>query len=98
VVLLSIVGLLIPLSRVVPPLVEFRIRSRVFRWYGQLRAIEAEEGRTPAGELHERLDDIEQRVSRITVPLSYAEELYALRGHIQMVRRRLDAVPAVAGS
>jgi ABC-type nitrate/sulfonate/bicarbonate transport system substrate-binding protein len=92
VVLLSIVGLLIPLSRVVPPLVEFRIRSRVFRWYGQLRAIENEEGHTPAPELHERLDEIEQRVSRITVPLSYAEELYALRGHIQMVRRRLDAV------
>jgi hypothetical protein len=94
VVLLSIVGLLIPLSRVVPPLVEFRIRSRVFRWYGQLRAIEAEEGRTPPAELHDRLDDIEARVSRITVPLSYAEELYALRGHIQMVRRRLDAAPA----
>jgi hypothetical protein len=94
VVLLSIVGLLIPLSRVVPPLVEFRIRSRVFRWYGQLRAIEAEEGRTPAGELHERLDEIEQRVARITVPVSYAEELYALRGHIQMVRRRLDSVAA----
>ena len=40
VVLLSIVAVLIPLSRVVPPLVEFRIRSRIFRWYGQLRAIE----------------------------------------------------------
>jgi hypothetical protein len=89
VVLLSIVGLLIPLARVVPPLVEFRIRSRVFRWYGQLRAIEAEEGRTPNDELNKRLDEIEARVSRITVPLSYADELYALRGHIQLVRRRL---------
>jgi TRAP transporter TAXI family solute receptor len=94
VVLLSIVGLLIPLSRVVPPLVEFRIRSRVFRWYGQLRAIESEEGRTPAPELHQRLDEIEARVARITVPLSYAEELYALRGHIHMVRRRIDATMA----
>jgi hypothetical protein len=89
VVLLSIVTLLIPLSRVVPPLVEFRIRSRVFRWYGQLRAIEAEEGRTPNDELNQRLDEIEARVSRITVPLSYADELYALRSHIQLVRRRL---------
>jgi TRAP-type uncharacterized transport system substrate-binding protein len=89
VVLISIVGLLIPLSRVVPPLVEFRIRSRVFRWYGQLRAIEAEEGRTPSDELNQRLDEIESRVSRITVPLSYADELYALRSHIQLVRRRL---------
>ncbi|MED5618662.1 TAXI family TRAP transporter solute-binding subunit [Ideonella sp. BN130291] len=94
VVLLSIVGLLIPLSRVVPPLVEFRIRSRVFRWYGQLRAIEAEEGRTPAQELNERLDEIEARVAGITLPLSYADELYALKGHIQQVRRRLQPRPA----
>jgi len=88
-VLLSIVTLLIPLSRVVPPLVEFRIRSRVFRWYGQLRAIEAEEGRAPREELNRRLDEIEARVAHISVPLSYADELYALRSHIHMVRRRL---------
>jgi hypothetical protein len=35
-----IIALLLPLSRVVPPLYEFRIRSRVFRWYAQLRDIE----------------------------------------------------------
>ena len=35
-----IIAILLPLSRIVPPLYEFRIRSRVFRWYGQLRAIE----------------------------------------------------------
>ena len=29
-----------PLSRIVPPLYQFRIRSRVFRWYAQLRDIE----------------------------------------------------------
>ena len=28
-------------------------------------------------------------VEAVTVPLSYADELYALRSHIQMVRRRL---------
>jgi TRAP transporter TAXI family solute receptor len=89
VVLISIVGLLIPLSRVVPPLVEFRIRSRVFRWYGQLRAIEEEVGKTPTDQLKARLEEIEARVSRISVPLSYADELYALRSHIQMVRRRV---------
>src|SRR5215204_5847623 len=40
VVLASIIVILIPLSRIVPPLYEFRIRSRVFRWYAQLREIE----------------------------------------------------------
>ena len=35
-----IMAVLLPLSRVVPPLYQFRIRSRVFRWYGQLRILE----------------------------------------------------------
>jgi hypothetical protein len=29
------------------------------------------------------------RVGRIHVPLSYADELYALRGNIDLVRRKL---------
>lgn len=88
--LLSIVAVLLPLSRVVPPLVELRIRSRVFRWYAQLREIEAASGQQPASTLLERLDAIEARVNAIHLPLSYADELYALKSHIQMVRRRLQ--------
>jgi len=91
VVLLSIIAVLIPLSRVVPPLVEFRIRSRIFRWYGQLRALEDAAPERSRDELLKELGSIETRVTRIPVPLSYADELYALRSHIQMVRRRLEA-------
>jgi len=91
VVLLSIIAVLIPLSRVVPPLVEFRIRSRIFRWYGQLRALEDAAPERSRDELLKELGNIETRVTRIPVPLSYADELYALRSHIQMVRRRLEA-------
>ena len=94
VVLISIVAVLIPLSRVVPPLYQFRIRSRVFRWYGQLRTLEQAIGRRPAAELRGELDAIEQRVGQIVVPLSYADELYALRGHIALVRARLGDADA----
>jgi TRAP-type uncharacterized transport system substrate-binding protein len=89
VVLLSIVAILIPLSRVVPPLYELRIRSRIFRWYGQLRGVEDAIGKRPNEELLGELDTIEGKVERVSVPLSYADELYSLRGHINMVRRRL---------
>lgn len=86
-----IVAILLPLSRIVPPLYEFRIRSRVFRWYGRLREIE---GRHEAGEdtpqaLAEALDVLERQVEKVIVPLSYADELYALRNHIQLVRGKL---------
>jgi TRAP-type uncharacterized transport system substrate-binding protein len=91
VVLLAIGAVLIPLTRIVPPLYEFRIRSRVFRWYGQLRAVEQAQGRRSTDELLAELDDIDRHVSQVTVPLSYADELYALRSHIQAVRLRLQA-------
>ncbi|MFM1991400.1 MAG: hypothetical protein RJA99_4357 [Pseudomonadota bacterium] len=91
--LAAIVAVLLPLSRIVPPVYEFRVRSRVFRWYGQLRAIEDELAASPAPEtrqrLREQLEELEGRVEKIAVPLSYADELYALRSHIDLVRARL---------
>jgi hypothetical protein len=89
VVLLSIIAVLIPLSRIVPPLYQFRVRSRVFRWYGQLRALEESVGRRPSDELQHELDEIERKVGLVRVPLSYADELYSLRSHIAMVRGKL---------
>jgi len=88
--LLSIVAVLIPLTRVLPPLIELRIRARVFRWYGRLREIEGAVGAQSAATLMAELDDIETRVAQIQVPLSYTDELYALKSHIQFVRRRLQ--------
>jgi TRAP transporter TAXI family solute receptor len=86
---LSVVAVLLPLSRILPPLIEMRIRSRVFRWYAQLRAIES--SAEPPAALVTQLDEIESRVDTVQVPLSYADELYALKSHIQLVRRRLQA-------
>ena len=92
VVLFSIIAVLIPLSRIVPPLYRLRVRSRVFRWYRHLRQIEDRIGRDgpPAAELLAELDRLAQRTENITVPLSYADELYALRANIAMVRARLQ--------
>jgi len=89
-----IIAVLLPLSRIVPPLYEFRIRSRVFRWYGRLREIEQrmEAGDDPPAALREALDTLERQVGKVSVPLSYTDELYALRNHIQLVRGRLPPV------
>ena len=92
VVLLSLVAILIPLSRVIPPLYEFRVRSRIFRWYAQLRQIEAGLADKEADhvKLHQELEALDARVGGITVPLSHADELYALRTHIELIRARLE--------
>ena len=85
-----IVAVLLPLSRIVPPLYQFRIRSRVFRWYGQLREIDARLQAQPqhAAQAVRELDALDERVGRISVPLAYADELYALRNNIDVVRRK----------
>jgi len=83
--------LMLPLSRVVPPLYQFRVRRRVFRWYARLRDIEAKvdarEGSRDS--LLEELDQLDRVVNKVAVPLSYAEELYALRNNIYAVRKRI---------
>jgi TRAP transporter TAXI family solute receptor len=96
VVLVPLAALLIPLSKVVPPVYVWRIRSRIYRWYGQLRAVEQElearhADKTPDADLLRRLDDIERRVNQTSVPLAFADQLYELRSHINFVRQRVRA-------
>ena len=95
VALFSIIAVLIPLSRLIPPLYRFRVRSRIYRWYRNLRLIEHElaEGGRPRADLVASLNKLEDRVASIRVPLSYADELYSLRSHIDLVRHRLAQQP-----
>ncbi len=90
-----IIAVLLPLSRIVPPLYEFRVRSRIFKWYGQLRDIENRmDGTGENTALLGELDRLEARAEKITVPLSYTDELYALRSNIHLVRKKLQRLEA----
>jgi hypothetical protein len=86
-----ILALALPLSRIVPPLYTFRIRKRVFRWYAELRDVEQrfEANADQAADLVEQLDAMESKVEKVVVPLSYTDELYALRNNIHLVRKKL---------
>ena len=95
-VLVTIVAVLIPLSRTLPSVYEFRVRSRIFRWYARLRSVEHDIGSRPADELQRELADIEAKVENLVVPLSHSDELYSLRSHIVMVGKRLRAAQAQA--
>ena len=101
VVIVAVGALFIPLSRIVPPLYIWKVRSRVYRWYGQLRAVEQAIEDVPVP--HQRdvyarqlahLNEIEERVNQISIPLSFAEELYGLRSHIHFVRNRIVSLQA----
>lgn len=94
VMLLPLVALAIPLMRIMPPVLRWRIRSRIYRWYRELLAIDpALRGETSLALLKERvaaIDRMEKEVSKVEVPLSYTDELYHLRLHINLVRGKLE--------
>ncbi len=92
VVVVPIFVLLIPGLKVVPALYSWRIRARIYRWYGLLIALERSLLAHPPAEEREglikRLDFIENEVNKMKMPLAYAEQFYVLRDHINFVRDR----------
>jgi len=102
VLLIPIFALAIPLMRIAPAVYGWRVRSRIYKWYGQLKFLEEAWRRDPAARPREQwlaeLDELESRVNRIRTPLSFANQLYILREHIALVRRAVlgAAAPAAA--
>ncbi len=92
VVVVPIVVLLIPGLKLVPKLYSWRIRSRIYRCYGKLIALErnllAQPSPGEREEILKRLDDIEAEVNRMKMPLPFADQFYVLRDHIAFVRDR----------
>jgi hypothetical protein len=100
VVVLPLLVIVVPATRAAPSLYRWRVRSRIYRWYGALMAIEREMtlARTDDDRhaIAHKLDDIQHAVDEIKTPLSFADQLYVLRDHVAMVRRRLAETPPVA--
>lgn len=93
VVLVPLVVIVIPAMRIVPPLYRWRVRSRIYRWYGALMALERDMLNKPTPERKEeilkRLDEIRESVTNLRTPLAFADQLYVLREHINGVHNRL---------
>ncbi len=93
VMLVPLIIVLLPLFKLMPPLYRWRMRSRIYRWYRTLEAVDAD---ITQGHTHQdlektiaKLDDLERNVATISVPLSFREELYDLRLHIDLLRKKL---------
>lgn len=98
-ILLLVVPLLIvvvPLSRLIAPLYRWRVRSRIYRWYGSLMKIERdmreELNNAALDSIETRLAEIEASVNSLQPPLAFADQLYVLREHIALVRRQFSAI------
>lgn len=94
VIILPVLVVLIPSVRLVPALYSWRIKARIYRWYGALIALERGMFEGPADDasrraMLQRLDEIEASVNRMKMPLAFADQFYVLREHIGFVRERL---------
>jgi NMT1 family protein len=93
VILLPALVLLVPALRTIPALYRWRVRSRIYRWYGSLIAIERGALSKASGEEREallkELDHIEESINRMRMPLAHADAFYVLREHVGFVRYRL---------
>lgn len=100
VVLLPLLVLVVPLVNVLPHVLRWRARSKIYRWYGELalleREIERHQGELPLARWNADLDRIEHSAAHVRAPASYAGELYTLREHIDFVRRAVRAKAAPA--
>jgi len=93
VLLVPLFALLIPLLKVAPAVYAWRVKSKVFRCYGELKFLEndikQDAGAERLAEYHQRLETIEDEASALPVPLAFTDLIYTLREHINLVRRTL---------
>lgn len=90
---IPVLSILIPLLRFLPMLYTWTIRRRLLHWYDKLKVLEHTLDHSPTpvqiAEVHEELERIDRAVSRIKLPLAFSDQLYDLRGHIDLVQQRL---------
>jgi hypothetical protein len=96
-VLIPLLSIIVPLFHYLPLLYKWSVRRRLLAWYRQLRALETALDAAPRdlAAKHAALDRIDAAVSRVRIPLPFSDQIYDLRSHIDLVRRRLATkVPA----
>jgi TRAP-type uncharacterized transport system substrate-binding protein len=95
--LIPTLTILLPLLRLLPSIYTWSVRRRLLYWYDELKQLEArlESGQGPIG-TDEQLDEIERidaAIRRMRVPLEFFDQLYDLRDHVDLIRRRLMQPP-----
>ncbi len=100
VLLVPIFAILIPVIKLLPPLYFWRVRSRLVRLYGELKLLEFEIRQNfEAGRFDDfasRLEKIEDKASTGPIPVTFSDQLYTLRQHIDFVRAALEKLRPAA--
>jgi hypothetical protein len=100
IIVVPLLVVMLPLIKFLPQIMRWRVRSRIYRWYGELTLLEHDvrlrEGDLPIKRWLSDLERIQRGVERVATPASFASEAYTLREHIDLVRRAVLAKGAAA--
>ena len=101
IMLVPLIGLLIPAMRFAPSIYPWLVRRRIFRWYRELRKVESGLAKRATSEqLTQKmsdLDHIDEGIRTAQIPQNFSDQLYQLRSHIDVVRRRLTVRKRLGG-
>ena len=96
--ILPILAILVPIVKTAPALYFWRLRRRIYHWYGELKYLEIQLGKAqPLDQqqaLLRQLDHIEEKVKHAQLPLAFTEHIYVLREHMDLVRRKISPPPS----
>ena len=98
-ILIPLLAVAVPLSKAIPAIYIWNVRRKLIYWYRQLKKLEknldSRGGKYDLDTHQTELERIDGAVRRIRVPSFFSNELYDLRMHIDLVRQRLSARPAM---
>lgn len=100
--LIPLLALLIPLVQMAPPVYRWRIRRKIYVWYNDLhelerRGFDASDDRERQSVLAD-IQAMQHEVGQVDVPVSYNDELYHLRSHINFVEALIARQALKTGS
>lgn len=93
IMLLPLIGLAIPLVKLVPPVYQWRIRRKILRVYSELEQLDPK-GRAVVSDADRArrinaLSELDNQSVTVSVPHAYKDDLYKLRRDIDLVRRQV---------
>lgn len=99
ILIIPLLTLLIPLFKGFFPLYNWSIRSKIYRWYDELQAIDLQIDALTQDELKEKkleLKNLRMEIEKETkVPLSFMREYYDLIMHLELVSTKINIKIAI---
>jgi len=100
IIFIPVLAVLIPITKIIPTVYTWLIKMKLFRYYGELRFLETnlrkESDIKDYRQYIDELNNIDERVRGLKLPVTFSQHLYELRGNIEFVRNTLEKLESAS--